>query len=224
MEVFNGTARDVLDNVREDMKKEVVTLDRKSNFFVALWVLQKNEITSAPVLDEEGKVVGICDLLDLVACALMTYEDRKQLFEREMLQFASSELSHSDVQTIANMSMRNRLELVGEDTPVGDIVRLFSAAGGLHRVVVRGQDGKLSGLISQTDLLRHIARREYRALEALRVGEWARKELVSCSPLSEASKAFEKLIDERVSALPVLDGDGRLVTSFSASDLKGAEP
>ncbi len=32
------------------------------------------------------------------------------------------------------------------------------------------------------------------------------------------------LIDKHVSAVPVLDDAGHLITSFSASDLKGAEP
>jgi CBS domain-containing protein len=49
------------------------------------------------------------------------------------------------------------------------------------------------------------------------------QKLVSCKPTTEASKAFELLIDAHVSAVPVLDDSGHLITSFSAGDLKGAE-
>ena len=72
------------------------------------------------------------------------------------------------------------------------------------------------------------------------------KPIVSCKPTTEASKggrkkeivmvqlliflllfffaAFESLIDHHVSAVPIIDDVGHLISSFSASDLKGAEP
>lgn len=210
-------------------QKSVVRINATDNFFVALFVLQRNKITSAPVYADD-KCVGMIDLLDLVVFALMTFEDRKLLFEREMLTFASSELVNKpeyNAHIISGMSMRNALKTVSPSDPVSRVVEFFSKEGGLHRVSVVDELGAITAVMSQTDLARHILMEEQsfaHVLDSLKVGDWAVKEVFKCSVNTEASKAFEMLIDKRVSALPICDDQGRLISSFSASDLKGCEP
>ena len=215
-------------------QEKVIYIDSKANFFVALFTLTSHSITSAPVYDEEKKcAIGILDILDLVTFALMTFEDRKMLYEREMLQFASNDLVNSpeyNAYTISGMSMRHELVTVSHTTEIRSVVELFTNKAGLHRVCVTNEEGGqkddhdvLMGLISQTDLMRHIII-SGSLLKDLTVGQWAVKNMVTCQPETEASQAFERLVEARVSALPVVDQEGRLITSFSASDLKGCEP
>ncbi len=87
-------------------------MDSKSNFFVCLWQLQKHNISSAPIFDaEKQEYVGLIDLLDMVTFALVVFEDRKMLYEREFLQHASGDLVNKpelNAHLISNMSARNR--------------------------------------------------------------------------------------------------------------------
>lgn len=198
---------------------------------------------------EKKEYTGMLDMLDLTTFALVTFEDRKLLYEREFLQFGSGDLVNKpeyNAHLISNMSTRNRLVSVRPNTPLAELIGHFSAESGAHRVCVMDEHQKLLGLISQTDLIRFLSERDFKELAKLHVGEWAVKKLITCKPTTEASKgdkkkegkdgkdfdkkkkkknvAFELLIDHHVSALPIVDDAGHLISSFSASDLKGAEP
>lgn len=222
-----GTVGDVLDAVSD--RKPVVQVSATDNFLVCLWQLQKHNVSSCPVWSEaQHDYIGMCDMLDLATFALVTFEDRKILYEQELLQYATGELVKPEytAEAFCNMSTRNRWAPVTRSTPVAELLRLLGAASGLHRVCVVDEHRKVVGIVSQTDLasyimLRPAAFRDRLAEQA--VGPWAVKPTVSVGPATEAAKAFEMLIDEKVSALPVLDESGRLITSFSGSDLKGAE-
>ncbi len=132
-------------------KREVVHIDSNSNFFVCLWQLQKHNISSAPIWDAaKNEWVGIVDLLDLVTFALVTFEDRKLLYERELLHFAANDLVNKpelNAHLIANMSTRNRFVPVKPTDQIDKVVELFTAESGLHRVCVIDEQKKLVGLI-----------------------------------------------------------------------------
>ncbi len=168
---FSGTAEDVLKSLAAGnggVAIEPVILESKENFFVSLWKLQKHNITSAPVWDAEKKeYVGMVDMLDLVTFALMTFEDRKMLYEREFLQYGSGDLVNKpeyNAHLISNMSTRNKLISVRPNAPLSELIHHFSAESGAHRVCVMDENKKLIGLISQTDLIRFVAERDFKEL------------------------------------------------------------
>lgn len=172
------------------------------------------------------------DLLDLITYALVSWEDHKLLFEREFWNNETSLAKHQ-VSVMANLSLRNDFVCVTPGTPLRDVVRLFSQHGGLHRVCITHDANiedrsQLLGLVSQTDVIRflvsHFAEFAAHLKGATVEAQWACKKLVSVKPDTLASVAFETLVDQKVSAVPVLDDQGRLLTSFSASDLRGMEP
>jgi CBS-domain-containing membrane protein len=148
MQAFQGSVADVL---KAQPPREVVQIDSKANFFICLWQLQKHNISSAPLYDAEKKeYVGTVDLLDMVTFALVTFEDRKMLYERELLHFAANDLVNKpelNAHLISNMSTRNRFVHVRPDDSIAKVIELFTAESGLHRVCVLDEEKKLVGLV-----------------------------------------------------------------------------
>lgn len=75
-----------------------------------------------------------------------------------------------------------------------------------------------------TFLLGHYSEYSH-LLRDSRVDEsWAKKKMVQVNVQSPINKAFELLVDQKVTAAPVVDDEGRLLATLSATDLKFVEP
>ncbi|AAK89136.1 CBS domain-containing protein [Agrobacterium fabrum] len=76
---------------------------------------------------------------------------------------------------------------------------------GIGLAVVRGQGGKAAGVLSKSDLIRHMTDGEQEAsVESL-----MSRNIVSCSPADELQTAWQVMVDNRVQNMPVLDADAR---------------
>ncbi|MCZ7447120.1 CBS domain-containing protein [Agrobacterium rhizogenes] len=76
---------------------------------------------------------------------------------------------------------------------------------GIGLAVVRGQGGKAAGVLSKSDLIRHLTDGEQEAsVESL-----MSRNIVSCSPADELQTAWQVMVDNRVQNMPVLDADAR---------------
>ncbi len=124
------TAKDV-------MSKTVLTVRDDLTVRQVAEVLDENEISGAPVLDDEGSLLGVVSLRD-VARSLDDPADNG----------GKPELSVRQIMTpIA--------DTVTEETPVAEIARTM-VANKYHRMVVTRQE-KPVGIVSSMDLLRLIA-------------------------------------------------------------------
>jgi len=107
-------------------------------------------------------------------------------------------------------------------TPVIQLIETFSA--GIHRVPVVDDTNQILNFISQSDVLRYLAQNVFlmengdSSVDSLglvnRVVHYVRD-------VANAVLALSILATKRVSAIPVLDSNDRIVGTFSASDLKG---
>ncbi len=89
--------------------------------------------------------------------------------------------------------------------------------GGFHHLVVTA-GGKIAGVLSETDILRH--RVKYSDMDALRnpVEHAMTRRIVTIAPDESLPAVAEKLLEHHVSSLPVVE-DGELVGLVTRTDV-----
>ncbi|MBU0680611.1 MAG: CBS domain-containing protein [Proteobacteria bacterium] len=144
---------------KEIMTREVKTahLDMPVQELAAL--LYDNKIGGVPVVDDDGRVVGVVTENDLI-------DQNKKLHIPTMVSFLDSVIFidsaasfEKEIKKMTGSVVRDvcseELHTVDEDTGLEDIASLISEKG-VHTLPVL-KDGKLVGVIGKADLIRIIA-------------------------------------------------------------------
>jgi CBS domain-containing protein len=121
--------------VADYMTKRLVSLSKQTNVFDAIKKLLENKITCAPVIDEEGKLIGMFSEKDGMRVVLASVYD--QGMSGKVGDFMSTEIISVD----ANSSIVNLAE-----TFQNSAVRSFPVF----------DHAKMVGIISRTDVLRAL--------------------------------------------------------------------
>ena len=117
---------------------------------------------------------------------------------------------------------------VSEDTPVKTaLVLLFR-----HKITsmpVVGRHGRLSGVVSEADLIRDLVRADPRSHELTLDGEWDDRPVVvgdvmsahavTVHPDTELAQAVDLITSTTVKSVPVVDHDGAVKGMLSRSDV-----
>jgi acetoin utilization protein AcuB len=127
--------------VRDRMSKHPITITTDVHIDEALKVMRDNKVRRLPVVDKDGRLVGITSEMDLLyaspspATSLSVYE----------IHYLMARITVQDVMTKEVISIE-------ENTPLEEAARIMvdNKIGGLP--VVR--DGKLVGIITETDLFK----------------------------------------------------------------------
>ena len=127
--------------VRDRMSKHPITVTADVHIDEALKVMRDNKVRRLPVVDKDGRLVGIVSEMDLLyaspspATSLSVYE----------IHYLMARITLQDVMTKEVISIE-------EDTALEEAARIMvdNKIGGLP--VVR--DGKLVGIITETDLFK----------------------------------------------------------------------
>jgi acetoin utilization protein AcuB len=127
--------------VRDRMSKHPITITADVHIDEALKMMRDNKVRRLPVIDREGRLVGIVSEMDLLyaspspATSLSVYE----------IHYLMARITVQDVMTKEVISIE-------EDTPLEEAARIMvdNKIGGLP--VVR--NGKLVGIITETDLFK----------------------------------------------------------------------
>lgn len=127
--------------VKDRMSKHPITVTADVHVDEALRMMRDNKIRRLPVIDRDGRLVGIVSEMDLLyaspspATSLSVYE----------IHYLMARITVQDVMTKEVISIE-------EDTPLEEAARVMvdNKIGGLP--VVR--DGKLVGIITETDLFK----------------------------------------------------------------------
>jgi len=88
-------------------------------------------------------------------------------------------------------------------------------------IVVTAPGGDLAGIISERDLVRHIAKDGPAALDS-KVGDTMTADVICCSPGDTVDHVMSLMTEKRFRHLPVKDG-GRLVGMISIGDVVKAK-
>ena len=122
---FKKTARDIMTSTVITAKEDMLATD-------VIKLLLRWHISGLPIVDDEGKLLGI-------------------ITEHDVMNFA---LSGDAADTKASEIMTKRVDTYGPDTLVVEIINHF-AAHRIRRVPVVEQ-GKVVGIISRRDIVRYM--------------------------------------------------------------------
>ena len=145
---------------RDLMQGGLVTLAPNESLSEIQRIFAEEEIHGAPVVDEEGRLIGIVSILDLVRAAALDKEtDREtpsefeELFDVSRGEWSRFVESYRERMQglVAQDVMTESVITVDADAEVPEIARKLRE-GRIHRVMVV-EDGGLRGVISTFDLL-----------------------------------------------------------------------
>ncbi|WP_279482724.1 HPP family protein [Aureimonas sp. SK2] len=134
---------------REIMSRDVVAISPDASFREALDTLRRHHIKALPVTDDHARVIGILTQTDLLDKA--AWDGRgPRLGARERLRLTMRR-GRAPASSVADI-MTAPVRTVGPDEPIADVVPEMSALG-IHHLPVTDPDGRLVGIVSQTDLV-----------------------------------------------------------------------
>lgn len=141
------------------MHTRMVTIDPEMTVQDVMQVFLDRQITGAPVIDDEGRVIGVVSHTDLIRyqrrsaptspSSYFTGSDGASLVGPLQLERRGA----TQVQDI----MTPAAFMAEEDTPVEAVAR-FMLRRRVHRVIITRR-GKLAGIITSMDLLRALLRK-----------------------------------------------------------------
>ena len=148
-------ASDVYEKRTKDvMSRHVVTIDAKDSVHDALQLMAENKVAALPVVDRQGRCVGILSTSDLVEvtrdvdAGLNELEKTDEPLWGAFLDKLGDNVGHQSVMDL----MSDAVVSIGPDA------RLFEAASRMlrdhvHRLPVVGENERLLGIVSMTDIL-----------------------------------------------------------------------
>lgn len=141
-----------LENIRcgDIMSRDVVTAEFGTELEEVWARLRFHRIKAIPVLDSYRHVIGIVTLVDFLKRAnLKTYET----FEDKLVRFIRRTPGiHSDKPEVVGQIMAAPVITARTDMHIVELVPMLSDKG-LHHIPVVEEDGRLAGMVTQTDLI-----------------------------------------------------------------------
>ncbi len=125
-------------SVCDYMTKDLITFKEDTNINVVITSLLENRISGAPVLNDDGQVVGLIDDKDCL----------KVLFGSVYNRLPTTADMVSDY-------MSNVMKSISMDQNILDVASIFVSSP-YKRLMVEDENGKLIGQISRRDILRAI--------------------------------------------------------------------
>jgi CBS domain-containing protein len=117
--------------------------------------------------------------------------------------------------------MSTDLFTLGEDEAV-DLAAHLMDWRHVRYVPVEDKENRLVGLVSHRSLLRLLARALAEGdRTTLRISDVMERDVVTVSPSTTTLEALRTMRERKVSCLPVVDGEGRLVGILTERDLSG---
>jgi predicted transcriptional regulator len=142
--------------IKEIMQKDIASLSPDINAKEALDLLQKMEISGLPVIDKEGKLVGMFTEKEALSYILPSYIEKVGRFIYEENPKSTkkkfAELSNIKVSQL----MRKNVVTTKEDTGLCEIVRLMLTQKA-RRIPVIDKSGKVVGIVARCDVLKAFA-------------------------------------------------------------------
>ena len=148
---------------RDIMSVSTISVSKNNNVKVALDLLAEHNISGLPVVDDEGKVVGIISGSDI-----LSYSHQKNVVPKTSSSFWISPYTESDDidiirsgfevlhRTAIEQVMTKKVFTVKEDAAISDVAKLMISKT-INRVPVVDDAGKLLGIISRADLVKLMA-------------------------------------------------------------------
>jgi CBS-domain-containing membrane protein len=142
--------------VKEIMEKDVVSVKTEDNVLDALRLLFKMEISGLPVVDANGKLVGMFTEKDVLSHLLPSYIEKVGRFVYEenpkSIKKKFSGLNRLRVSEV----MRKEVVTTRPDTTLCEVARVIITKK-TRRVPVVDETGKMVGIVARCDILKALA-------------------------------------------------------------------
>jgi len=213
----------------EAKNRAVITVPKELTVRQTLELFKKENILSAPVVNDKLKFLGFVDVLDLVALVV------KLASRTEATTVLPAEFFDRGIETAINLSERNPCESIPDNQTIADLIERFCdviSCGSLHRVAVldSSEDGLVYGILTQSDVVSFITENltkfDLKANEALRspLNQLFRDHVETVNQKQTLLEALALLDLHRIQGLAVVDDSFKLIGNISASDLRGTDP
>jgi CBS domain-containing protein len=136
--------------VEEVMTRNVVTVSENNTLLEAAEILRKNKISGAPVLSDEGELVGIiseADVLKVLEAGKFSFSRLFHLFEKENVK---EELERAAKTKVKDVMSKNP-QTIDVNASIYEVASIMHSKGFNRLPVVEG--GKLVGIVARADVL-----------------------------------------------------------------------
>lgn len=120
-------------------------------------LLRQHRVKALPVLDRARRIVGIVTVADFMREAGVDPQPGWAQRLRDWLRPTTT--THSDKAETVGQIMTRQVRVVSSDRPIGELMPLFAGTGH-HHVPVIDAERRLVGIITQSDVVRALARLE----------------------------------------------------------------
>lgn len=135
------------------MTRDVDTVEYGTPLQDAWALLRRKHLKTLPVVDRARHVVGIVTLTDFLRGAGVDEPPDAGTLGRRMARWlAPSPGTHSDKPDVVGQIMTRKVRVTRPHRTLSDLVLLFGSTGHRHIPVV-GDDGKLLGMVTQSDVV-----------------------------------------------------------------------
>lgn len=214
--------------------KKLVHVKPNQTVEEVLDILSSNNITSVPVMSEDGNIVhGFVDVLDLVAFLVETCikpltitatgESRRLTTDNMMMiQKRTKDFKLKQVTDIIDLSKRNPFRSFSEDTKLSQVIEAFQ--NGIHRVAVTSATNKsqIIGIFSQSDLIHLVSKDigKFKLDKELSGMVHKSSNVITAPATAPTIEVFMLMHQSNVSSIGIVAHDGSLIGTLSASDIK----
>jgi len=197
----------------------------------AIKVLVSNNISSAPVYDDRlNKFIGFIDMLDLVGYSLTKFYGDKSDLTKKDKQRSAEEFLSTRIENLMNFSGRNAWNSVTQSCPILLVMKLLSDPD-IHRIAVTDDESdKVVAILTQSRIIKWLNDHHSQSgfphdLANSKVKDWKsafviKDEVQKISHHQTVLHAFRKMYESQISGLPIVNSDGKLIGTITASDLK----
>jgi CBS-domain-containing membrane protein len=212
---------------KEVMTQPAVIIEQDKLVTDAVNLMLKKQVKRLPVIDTDGRLVGILSRLDVFHTILRECPDW-QAFQKQEIAV--------DLRFVSDI-MRRDTSTVSPDTPVAEVIRLIDC-NDIQRVCVVDQEGVFLGLISDRDLLaafsdRHQGVWDYFVnkissgqptqlrddLRTKTAGEVMNPNIVTVREDAPINEAIRLMLERAIKRLPVVDSQGKFKGMISRDAL-----
>jgi len=142
--------------VKKVMSKDVVSVNPEDNAAAALALLFKMQISGLPVIDAQGKLVGMFTEKEVLSYTLPSYIEKvgKFIYEENPKSTKKKFVELSNI-TVSRL-MRREVVTTTEDTVLCEVARIMLTQKA-RRLPVLDKSGKVVGVVARGDILKAMA-------------------------------------------------------------------
>jgi len=200
--------------------RKIATVLHNQKVSVAFEKLIEERILSLPVYLGRGKYGSSVDIIDIVHYVLNAASDEDVRAGR-----LDGVLNAKTCEEIANISGRNAFLPVEQEMPLARAIELMSKKKkNAHRISVIDAGGELLHILTQSQVLRFLYQNldQFPDIKNKSVADLhlVKRDVLTVTPNDQVKSAFEKMLTNHVSALAIVNEEGKPIGNFSATDLK----